>query len=298
MGDFDITSKHLIAGGPRDWLTLAGLPVPASADAVRAVDAELSTLSAASDQVIRVDDPIAPYLAVVDFQSGHDAAFDLRMLLYNVLARWRHRLPVRTVAYLLRPAAETRHLSGGLRERLDVDARLEFDYRVIRVWELSPDLVLAGGLGTLPLAPVTAVGRADLPGVIDHMRARLDREVPPATAGELWYATRVLLGLRYDAAVANALLKGVLAMRESTTYMETLEEGARLGEARGEARGLVLGTRRLLLRQAVRRLGPVTVAAAARLETVDDLAVLERLDDTLSTATDWASWLDAAGVTP
>ena len=99
MAGFDTTTKHSIEGGPRDWLTLAGLPAPAAAD----------------------------------------AELDGRVLLDNVLARWRHRRPVRSVAYLLRPAAVTRPLLGGVRERLDAVDRLEFDYRPVRVWELPAE---------------------------------------------------------------------------------------------------------------------------------------------------------------
>jgi len=47
----------------------------------------------------------------------------------------------------------------------------------------------------------------------------------------LWTATYVLMGLRYDLALAGELLKGVLAMEESVTYQEII----RKGEARGEA---------------------------------------------------------------
>jgi hypothetical protein len=85
MGDYDITAKHLIEGGPRDWLTLAGLPVPADAAAVTAVDADLSTVASAPDKLIRVDDPSGPYLAHVEFQSGADVNFDRQVLVYNVL---------------------------------------------------------------------------------------------------------------------------------------------------------------------------------------------------------------------
>jgi hypothetical protein len=233
MGDYDINAKHLIEGGPRDWLTLAGLPVPADPAAVAAVDADLSTIASAPDKLIRVDDPAGPYLAHVEFQSGADVDFDRRVLVYNVLAGWRHRLPVRSVAYLLRPAAVTPRLAGGVRECLDDRSRLEFDYRLVRVWELPVEAVLAGGLGTLPLAPVTAVAEGDLPAVVERMRVRLDREASPRSARELWLSTRILLGLHHDRAFAAALLKGVLDMRESTTFQEIVE----IGEARGEALG-------------------------------------------------------------
>jgi hypothetical protein len=42
---FDAPSKHLIESRPRDWLELAGFPVPASAGDVSIVDADLSSVS-------------------------------------------------------------------------------------------------------------------------------------------------------------------------------------------------------------------------------------------------------------
>ena len=283
MGDYDVVSKHLIAGGPRDWLTLAGLPVPAAA-AVTAVNAELSTVGAVPDQLIRVDDPADPYVAHVEFQSGADVDFDGRMLLYNVLARWRHRLPVRTVAYLLRPAALTRRLTGGVRERLDDHARLAFDYRLVHVRDLPVDTVLGGGIGTLPLAPVTAVAAADVPGVIERMRARLAAEATPAAAArEVWLSTRVLLGLHYDRAFARALLKGVLDMKESTTFQEIVE----IGEVRGEARGRVAGERDALIRAGTRKFGQPGRAVVAQLSTIADPAELGRLIERVFDVGSW-----------
>ena len=42
---------------------------------------------------------------------------------------------------------------------------VRFSYQVIRVWEWPVEALLAGGLGTLPLAPLAGVGTADLPDV-------------------------------------------------------------------------------------------------------------------------------------
>ena len=290
MPRFDTTAKHLIQGGPRDWLTLAGLPVPAAADAVTVVDAELSTVATASDKLLHVGGP-DPYIAHVEFQASADPDLDGRILVYNVLARWRHRLPVRSVCYLLRREAVDRHLSGGVRERLSDRARLEFDYQLVPVWELPVDEVLAGGLGTLPLAAVANVDRADLPAVVERIRARVDAEVDRPQARELLLATRILLGLRYDRRFARALLKGVTDMEESTTYMEIVEIGERRGEVRGRAEGRVDGERRLLVRQGTAKFGPPDPASLSRLNAITSVDDLERLGVALLSAAGWADWL-------
>jgi hypothetical protein len=287
VGDFDITSKFLIEAGPRDWLVLAGLPVPADPAAVRLVDADLATVSNAPDKLILVDGSDGPRLVHIETQSGADGRFDDRVLLYNVLARWRHEMPVQSVAFLLRPAAVTPRLTGTVQVRPGGRGRLDFGYDLVRVWELPVEQILAGGPATLPLAPVAAVRPEDVPAVIEQMRDRLSREVPTARARDLWQATEIFMGLRYDEAVATAFLRGVLDMQESTVYQRIVATGV----ARGEARGRVEGERKLIVRRASRRFGTLSPAALARLESIDDVAELERLDDALDTAASCDEWL-------
>ncbi len=295
MGDFDITSKFLIEAGPRDWLALAGLPMPTDPAAVTAVDADLATVSNAPDKLIRVNHPTDPYVAHVEFQSGADVRLDDRVLLYNVLARWRHRLPVRSVVFLLRPEAVTPRLRGRVREPASGVARLSFNYDLVRVWELPVETLLTGGIATLPLAPVSAVGPGELPAVIARMRERFDREVPKPEAADLWQSTAVFLGLWYDKPFIKAMLTGVLGMTESVIYQEIMAvgkaEGMAKGKAEGMAKGKVEGERAMLVRRATRRFGPPPPAILARLAAIAETAEIERLDDELDAAASWDDWL-------
>ncbi len=52
---FDASGKTILELAPAEWLTFVGTPRPASA--VRLISADLSTVTAMADQVIRVDDP-------------------------------------------------------------------------------------------------------------------------------------------------------------------------------------------------------------------------------------------------
>ena len=72
---------------------------------------------------------------------------------------------------------------------------LEFHYGVVRLWQKPVASILAGGVGTLPLAPLAQVRVADLPGVIGRMKTRLAAEVRASEAAQLWTATYVLHGL-------------------------------------------------------------------------------------------------------
>ena len=264
---FDAANKFILDAFPADWIALGGLP---PGKAVTVIDADLSAVSKVADKLVRVeaDDP---YVAHVEFQSGPDDQLDLRVLVYNVLARQQLELEVKSVVFLLRPEALRPGITGQVVTRSHPDHRLEFAYKLVRVWELPVSQLLVGGIGTLPLAPISAVGEAELPGVIEAMKRRFDAEVPAEQSRELWTATRILMGLRYSDEVTSHLLKGVLNMRESSTYQAILREGieqGRLGEARA-----------VLLRSGARQFGPPNPSVQARVESINDIPSLETLMD-------------------
>ena len=53
---------------------------------VKVVDADLSTITTASDKIIKVKDPRNPYRLHLDYQSAYDAYVDLRTLSYTFFA--------------------------------------------------------------------------------------------------------------------------------------------------------------------------------------------------------------------
>src|SRR5262245_31103549 len=74
---YDATLKDLLERGPADWVALAGHP-GCVADLI---DADVSTVTAASDKVIRVQ--AAPdWLLDLNFQRGPDTTVPQRMHLY------------------------------------------------------------------------------------------------------------------------------------------------------------------------------------------------------------------------
>ena len=162
------------------------------------------------------------------------------------------------------------------------------------------EILLTGGLATLPLAPVAAVAREELPSVIRRMDERITAEV--ASEGEqeeLWTATFLLMGLRYNRAFARQILQGVRNMRDSDTYMAILEEGMEKGreEGRGEGReegmekGRIEEARNFILRLGTKRFGPITPDAQTALEALNDISRLEALGDRLLEVETWAELL-------
>jgi hypothetical protein len=292
-GPIDDALKHLTELSPQDWVVRGGWPAAAAA----LIDADIGTISGAADKAIRVSST-PDWLLAIDFQSGHDSLAKLPdLLLYNSALFKRHGLPVRTLLVLLHRGADSRKVTG-LYERgfpgEPFDAALR--YRVLRVWEVPAAAWLSGGLGLVPLAPLGSVQKADLPAVVAQMKQRFDREAP-SQAKELWSAAYILMGLRYEGAMVQSLLRGVVNMKESVTYQAILEEGEAIGVAKGEAKGKAAEARKMLLLMGRDRFGEPSAKIAALLDAVTDLVRLEALMIRVLHAKTWEELLGVNGTT-
>ena len=291
--EYDPAVKALVETSPADWLPLVGRP----RRRVSLVNADISSvITGAVDKVLLVhEDP--PYVLHLEFQSGHDgAALPGRLKLYNALLEHRHDLLVLSVAIVLRPEADSPRLNGLRQRGFSGKPPLTFlRYEVIRVWRLPVESLLEGGIGVLPLAPLSRVSVPELPRVIRRMHERLNNPKVRRFAPELWAATHVLLGLRFEEEVINALLQGVIGMKESVTYQAIIGQGRAEGRTEGRAKGLAEGraegAREFLLYLAEKRLGSPDAAAQTALEAIDDIQVLEALADRLDEVKSWQELL-------
>lgn len=273
---YDPTLKALVEIAPADWLTLLGLP----RKRITIENIDLATLvSGAVDKALRVHaDP--EYLLHLDFQSGHDSAMlPRRLRLYNGILDYRHDRPVLSVAVLLRPEADSPRLTGILERRFPGQELMTLlRYRVLRVWQLPVEQLLAGGVGTLPLAPISDVPQSAAPDVIRRMKERLSQE-RPRRVHDLWAATFVLLGLRFSEPFADLLFQEVLGMEESVTYQAIVRKG-RLSQAR-----------QILFRLGEKRFGPADEATAAALNDIADVQKLDKLIDRILDVDSWQELL-------
>lgn len=254
-------------------------------ESVTVVDSDLSTVVVSADKVLRIN-ATEDWLLHSEFQSTYDSDGDWRLLEYNVLATRREGLTVESVVVLLRPEADGPAFSGLLTRmgRFGSEPTLEFRYRVVRLWELPVETFLRGGLATLPLAPLARVSDAQLPEVIEAISKRVSAEVSQAEQGALWTSTYLLLGLRKKPTEAAELLRGIAAMRESTTYQAILQEGRQEGSA--------FEARRILLRTGRRRLGEPSAKLVEAIEAIDDVEVLEAVIDRVSDVAHWSELLE------
>jgi len=281
---YDPTLKALVEIEPESWPALLGRP----AGPTMVMDADVATVSGAADKVLRVTaEP--PYLLHLEFVAGHDAAaLPRKLLVRNGLLEDRHETRVRSAAVLLRPEADSPQLTG-LYERgfPGEEIYLTFRYQVGRVWRLPPDPLLTGGLALLPLAPISAVTEAELPGIIQRMGRRLESRRARRRAEVVWASAYLLLGLRYSPALAAELFRGVVSMKESSTYQAILEEG----RTEGRAEGAVAEAKKMLRLQGDDAFGPPDSRAAAAIERLDDLPRLEEMLRRVRTAGSWPELL-------
>jgi predicted transposase YdaD len=277
---FDPTLKRLAEEYPLEWVEfLAGqVGLPASRR-VGVINADVSTVTAASGKVIRVNSR-EPYILHVELVASHHARLEQNTLLYKVLLGDRLELPVRSVIVLLRPEADRSRFNGVYRREHAGRQYHEFHYDVVRLWQVSPEVLLVGGLGLLPLAPLGSVTREQLPQVIRRVGQRLQAEATPEQAEDLWAATYLLLGLNYDDAFINALLEGVQAMEESSTYQAILRKG--------EVKGALAEARKILVNIGKEPLGEPDADTLAAINAMTDLAQIEQLIGQVAGATKWS----------
>jgi hypothetical protein len=199
---------------------------------------------------------------------------------------------VASVLVLLRPTAQGPATNGVYRVAVPgSQPHLIFRYTMRRIWREPATDLLSGALGTLPLAPLGAVRRADLPDLLRAVDRRFAEEAPAAEAARLRVVTYTLLGLRYPATLVDQIMPGLRSMRDSSTYMAIIEEGLAQGRAQGRAEGRAEGERRLLLLFGEARFGPPDDPARSRLEAISDIDVLERLARRLMTVSSWSELL-------
>lgn len=279
-GQFDTTTKYLIEAYPADWVAFLGLE---PGGAIQVIDANLSTVTAEVDKVVRMDG-YPPRLVHLEFQSSYDARMGKRLARYNTMLHEKHELPVQTVLVLLRPAADGPAMSGLYQVELPrIGAYLSFAYGVRRIWHAASAALLAGPLGTLPLAPLGDAEPAALPAVLRAMDRRFNDEASAAHATQLRVVTYTLLGLRYPPDLVDRMMPGIRSMRDSLTYQAILEEG--------RAEGRAEEARELLIELGSSRYGAPDARTLAALRAINDRERLHRLAARLFAASGWAELL-------
>ena len=246
--------------------------------------ADLSTVSAYADKLLRVEHP-EPTLIDLELQASRDVDLPVRALRYAVLAYERHRLPVLSLIVLMRREADFPGLNGTLSFQALNEGSLDFRYRVVRLWELPAEWALEGGLGTVPLTPLTRDAPADLGDMYRRMDLRLEGIETP-TWDNLWLTTYILMGVRYPEELCRPALGRVRSMKDSVSYQTIFREVREESLNEGVEKGRAQEARRMVLRQGERRYGSPSEAVRLAFEALS-LSRLEELGLRLLDAESW-----------
>ncbi len=268
--EYDAATRHLIEINPRAWLKYIGIFGDSPATVI---DSDLSTVTAEADKVIRIDDQV-PWLVHLEMQANYDATLGLRMARYNILLEVRHKMPVLSVAILLRRLADGPTMTGLWQRKLpDGFCYHDFRYWIIRAWEQRADETLAGDMAILPLAPLADDAEDRLREIFAKLGKRFDAERAVAERQALWNCALGLAGLRYSEELIMTLTQEQNIMKESSYYQGILKEG----EAKGEAKGALNTAQAIFLSMGTKRFGEPGAAPLAALYQIQDVATLQAL---------------------
>ncbi len=284
---YDTTSKELVSRYPYDWLALFRIQRNAKVEEVVPLDTDLSNIKLLADKLLLIKTK-PPYIVHIELQTSYEARMAERFMVYNGLIGQREGLPVLTVVVLLRRKADGACMRQPYRLYLPhkEEPYHTFDFQVVRLWELPVEVVLYGGLGTLPLAPLCKITKRSLPEVIHRMRERIEAEASGEEEELMWTRTQLLMGLRYTKEEIESAVKGVFDMRDSVVYQAILQEGME----RGVVQGIEQGKLDSLLLVSRKRLGEPSVQTVEKLHTLPS-SKLEELLVRLFEVETWAELL-------
>ena len=224
----DITSKRLIAINPDEWVRWAS--GVADASGCELLSGEFQFIRRYTDTLVVVKhSSVGEFLALFEIQTHYTPQMPNRMRSYAALASEVYKLPVFPVLINIMPYGKpipTRFES----EFLGLTARQ--DYRVINLWEIEAEDILAQDLWSLiPFLPTMKGASEEL---IEKAKARvvLDTEMQlTKIADELEFAlalfTEAFFGKETTLRIFGGKMLEIIA--QTSMYQEILGRGLRQG---------------------------------------------------------------------
>jgi predicted transposase YdaD len=214
----------------------------------------------------------------IEFQSGPDPNMELRLLEYCVLAYRRYSCPVYTIVVYLKKGGKVAE-SPFVIAMPDGEEVLRFNFRVIKVYEIPYEEMLARGLlGILPLVPLALDGARR--EVVEEVIRRLMQSGEPVRK-ELLALTRLFASLAFKSQEDQEWLKRRFAMlkdilRDTPAFQQILEEGREEGSALERQRRLQSFRPKVLDLVRV-RYSELVALAQEKFALIQDVEVLEDL---------------------
>jgi predicted transposase/invertase (TIGR01784 family) len=218
-----------------------------------------------------------------------EPTISFRMLDYYVRLKRQYSCSIHQVVIFLQ---QTTSEQVFVSEYTDTNTR--HGYRVIRLWEQDPALLLSVP-GLLPLATLSQTNSPAT--LLEQIATRIATIEEPNQQADLLACTQVLAGLRFEKNLIRQLFRKE-TMRESVIYQEIREDGIKEGLKEGLQQGLQQGFKREALsfvtRLLTRRLGMITPEILVQIQALS-LEDLENLGEALldfSSVADLTNWLN------
>ena len=293
-----LAPKLLDSGSWQEWLAGVRVPPPsprAEPDYMRYYEFDPTKEQLGVDSFIEVKDLRGNRAVIhIRMQSQYEPDVGKTIWKENEKVHRQQDLPVSSVVILLHEGADGPNVTGEYAPipRPGQKPGDTFRYTVARAWEKTPGELLAGGLGILPLAPMSNLTEAELPGVIQRMGEIIGKQAKPEDAAKLWLSTYFFMGLRYPTDLVKNLLADFMPLIRSTeNYQGVLAKGYVQGVSQGMVEGPIRAAKSLVRTQGEKRFGPPDAASAGALDAANDLEHLERLAERLLDAGSWPELL-------
>lgn len=210
-----------------------------------------------------------------------DPPIAFRMLDYYVRLKRQYSCDINQVVIFLQQTASEQVFVSEY-----TDANTRHGYRVLRLWEQDPALLLSVP-GLLPLA---ALSQTNSPRtLLEQIATQIDTIEEPTQQADLLACTQVLAGLRFEKDLIRQLFRKE-TMRGSVIYQEIREDGLLEGLKEGRQNEALS----LVTRQLTRRIGAIAPQISEQIQTLS-VEELENLGEALldfSEASDLTNWLN------
>ncbi|WP_341734158.1 Rpn family recombination-promoting nuclease/putative transposase [Microcoleus sp. EPA2] len=214
-----------------------------------------------------------------------DPPIAFRMLDYYVRLKRQYSCAINQVVIFLQQTASEQVFVS---EYTDTNTR--HGYRVIRLWEQDPALLLSVP-GLLPLATLSQTNSPRT--LLEQIATQIATIEEPNQQADLLACTQVLAGLRFEKDLIRQLFRKE-TMRGSVIYQEIREDGLLEGRQLGLLEGRKDEALSLLSRLLIRRIGSIAPETREQIQTLS-VEELEDLGEALldfSSASDLTNWLN------
>ncbi|MEG3966770.1 Rpn family recombination-promoting nuclease/putative transposase [Microcoleus sp. T2B6] len=214
-----------------------------------------------------------------------DPPIAFRMLDYYVRLKRQYSCSINQVVIFLQQTASEQVFVSEY-----TDANTRHGYRVIRLWEQDPALLLSVP-GLLPLATLSQTNSPRT--LLEQIATQIATIEEPTQQADLLACTQVLAGLRFEKNLIRQLFRKE-TMRGSVIYQEIREDGLLEGRQLGLLEGRKDEALSFLTRQLTRRIGAIASETREQIHTLS-VEELEDLGEALldfSEASDLTNWLN------